>query len=206
VEKNPCFSTYFHRGTFCGSIKSSNFKGHDPAECDILVCWIHDWPACPDNIEIIELKEGIKILDNFPLQPPDQSPSVSDYSIDSHLSRSNKNAQLLFKQLDSELKKYNDAIYYKVAKNRLMYYTPRRVFANVAFRQDFLNIHLFTNGKKIKGVEGFSGDYGYKWGQLYVRSKPDIKHALTVLKQSHKTIEDCIAKNIPTGWYAEVEA
>ncbi len=36
--------------------KSSSFKvhGHDPKECDIIVCWEHDWRNCP--IEVIELK------------------------------------------------------------------------------------------------------------------------------------------------------
>ncbi|MEM3422481.1 MAG: winged helix-turn-helix domain-containing protein [Candidatus Bilamarchaeaceae archaeon] len=37
--------------------KSSHFKqhGHDPKECDIIVCWEHDWPDCP--LEVIELKK-----------------------------------------------------------------------------------------------------------------------------------------------------
>jgi len=40
--------------------RSSNFNehGHNPEECDLIVCWIHDWPVCP--IEVIELKEIIK--------------------------------------------------------------------------------------------------------------------------------------------------
>ncbi len=37
--------------------KSSSFKvhGHDPKECDIIVCWEHDWKDCP--LEVIELKK-----------------------------------------------------------------------------------------------------------------------------------------------------
>lgn len=37
--------------------KSSSFKvhGHDSKECDIIVCWEHDWKDCP--IEVIELKK-----------------------------------------------------------------------------------------------------------------------------------------------------
>lgn len=39
--------------------KSSSFKvhGHDPKECDIIVCWEHDWKNCP--LEVIELKSVI---------------------------------------------------------------------------------------------------------------------------------------------------
>lgn len=42
--------------------KSSHFRNHkhDPKECDIIVCWEHDWANCP--IEVIELKSAIKKL------------------------------------------------------------------------------------------------------------------------------------------------
>jgi hypothetical protein len=35
--------------------KSFEAHGHDPAGVDVIVCWIHSWKACPDNIEVIEL-------------------------------------------------------------------------------------------------------------------------------------------------------
>ncbi len=37
--------------------RSSSFKvhGHDPKECDIIVCWEHDWKECP--LEVIKLKK-----------------------------------------------------------------------------------------------------------------------------------------------------
>ncbi len=43
---------------------SSNFKehGHQPDDCDLIVCWIHDWPNCP--IEVLELKSQLKFLSN----------------------------------------------------------------------------------------------------------------------------------------------
>jgi len=42
--------------------KSSAFKkyGHDPDQCDIIVCWEHDWKDCP--IEVIELKSVVQNL------------------------------------------------------------------------------------------------------------------------------------------------
>ena len=40
--------------------KSSLFKAHkhDPKECDIIICWEHDWKSCP--LEVIELKSSIR--------------------------------------------------------------------------------------------------------------------------------------------------
>jgi hypothetical protein len=44
--------------------QSSNFlaHGHDPDECDLIVCWIHDWPESP--IEVLELRSAIELLPN----------------------------------------------------------------------------------------------------------------------------------------------
>lgn len=40
--------------------KSSSFKAHkhDSKECDMIVCWEHDWKNCP--VEVIELKKIIQ--------------------------------------------------------------------------------------------------------------------------------------------------
>lgn len=48
--------------------QSSNFRahGHNPKECDIIVCWIHDWKEC--KLEVVELSKEIRRL---PAQLPD---------------------------------------------------------------------------------------------------------------------------------------
>ncbi len=48
--------------------QSSNFRehGHSPEDCDLIVCWIHDWADCP--IEVLELKSQIQYLPNRPSQ------------------------------------------------------------------------------------------------------------------------------------------
>lgn len=42
--------------------RSSTFQshGHDPSQCDIIVCWKHDWSNCP--IEVIELQSVLDQL------------------------------------------------------------------------------------------------------------------------------------------------
>lgn len=42
--------------------ESRNFllHGHDPAACDIIVCWRHNWPDCP--LHVIELATELQIL------------------------------------------------------------------------------------------------------------------------------------------------
>lgn len=50
--------------------KSSNFveHGHDVDDCDIIVCWIHDWDECP--IEVLELRKAIQVLPQSGLTKP----------------------------------------------------------------------------------------------------------------------------------------
>ena len=42
-------------------LRSRNFlqHGHDPKGCDMIVCWVHDWAECPEEIEVVELKTQI---------------------------------------------------------------------------------------------------------------------------------------------------
>jgi hypothetical protein len=39
--------------------QSNNFRqhGHNPSECDLIVCWEHNWPDCP--LEVLELRSVI---------------------------------------------------------------------------------------------------------------------------------------------------
>jgi hypothetical protein len=51
----------YARRTIEFEYKSSNYD-HLPEKCDILVCWEHDWSECPEDIEVISLKDVIKEL------------------------------------------------------------------------------------------------------------------------------------------------
>jgi hypothetical protein len=41
---------------------SRNFVAHkhDPKKCDVIVCWIHNWPECPEWIEVVELSKEVE--------------------------------------------------------------------------------------------------------------------------------------------------
>ena len=42
--------------------ESKNFRdhGHPLTGCDVIVCWRHNWPDCPDHIEVLELSTQMK--------------------------------------------------------------------------------------------------------------------------------------------------
>jgi hypothetical protein len=45
---------------------SRNFvaHAHDPKKCDVIVCWEHNWPECPEWIEVVELKKVVEEMGN----------------------------------------------------------------------------------------------------------------------------------------------
>lgn len=42
--------------------RSSSFRAHkhDPKQCDLIICWEHDWQECPK--EVVSLKETVKLF------------------------------------------------------------------------------------------------------------------------------------------------
>lgn len=44
--------------------ESKNFHnhGHPLNGCDLIVCWRHNWPDCPEHIEVLDLSRAIKSL------------------------------------------------------------------------------------------------------------------------------------------------
>jgi len=69
--------------------QSRNFRQHkhDPAHCDWIVCWEHNWADCPEHLKVIELRKEYGLGFNVWLQP------VSDDTEDKYstfLSQTNK--------------------------------------------------------------------------------------------------------------------
>lgn len=187
--------------------KSSDFRRHKhkAEDVDMIVCWEHDWQECPKSIEILELENEIGKLENISVEAPDKISKSSEHDINEHLNRGSKETVEIYRTFNKGVLKIDDNIYNKAHKYRIYYYSPKRVFAAVKVMRNGLNIHLFTNAKKIKGVESFGKDYGQKWGRIYVLHKKDIPLAIAALKKSHQLINYCVENNIPTGWYAEAE-
>ena len=42
--------------------ESLQFKkhGHDPSQCDMIVCWRHNWKNCPPNLQVLELSKIVR--------------------------------------------------------------------------------------------------------------------------------------------------
>jgi len=183
---------------------SLNFKdhGHNHKDCDIVVCWEHNWPECP--LEVIELKEVIATLPNTLIQRPDSE--THEYSLKEHLQQIPEQVKKLFQEFDEQIKDISDEIYHKPAKNVITYYSPKRVFIYLHLQKKGLKLEVFTRGQPIDGVKSY--DYlrgGAKWGVLYLTDKGQLEAVLQAIKRSHKLIKEAIKNNESTGWFADIE-
>lgn len=193
--------------------KSSDFKRHRHLEsmgkgvkCDMIVCWEHDWKDCPKEIEVLELKSEYRKYDNYSEEEPEKESKSKEVKRDLIFKNFNASRQL-FEKFNKAILTIDKTIWMKEAKWRIFYYSPERVFFNLAVQKKGLKLILFTGGKHIKGVEPVSeeGSYAQKWGVLYISSKEDIPNAKRALSVSLKRIREAFRKNENTGWYAEVE-
>ena len=183
--------------------KSSNFRdhGHNPENCDVIVCWEHDWPECPT--EVIELRERIKELPSEPPQRPGVTDEQQKYSLEEHLEKVPPKVRSLFDRFNKKVKTLSDKIWSKVISNGLTYYCPERVFIYLNFQKQGLRLTLFTRGQEIRGIrKGAWTKGGAKWGQLHIKQDENLELALQAAKQSYQIIKQAVKHNESTGWFA----
>jgi len=184
--------------------RSSDFErhGHHPADCDTIVCWNHDWKDCPTHIEVLELQSILPELENSVMEEPDKVSELSEHNIDDLFSSGV--VRQLYDQLHGRIMKSGKDIWRKVARKSITYYSPERVFAYVNVQKQGLRFTVFTDGKKMQGIEAIDYEHGgEKWGRFVVRKQSDFSHALRSLKASQQSILAAIKRGEKTGWYAD---
>ncbi len=187
---------------------SLNFRDHkhNSQDCDLIVCWEHNWPDCP--LEVIELREVIKSLPNPPIHRPDRLPETEAYSLEQHLEQFPQKVQNLFKEVDERITAISDTVWHKATKRPVVtYYSPERVFVYLNLQKQGLKLYLFTRGEEINGVTSLSRRRwgGAKWGELKLTDTTQLVNALEAIKRSYSLIREAIKNNEPTGWYADLE-
>lgn len=188
--------------------KASNFlqHGHDPHECNVIVCWEDDLlkedRTKLTGLEIIELKSLIEELENKPIQEPDKIVQKSEYDIQHHFNRKNvnKSVQLLYQKLDEGIRKIDEQIFRKYAKTAVTYYSPEKNFVYLKFRKSLMVLNIYVNQEQIKGAKPIT--YHENWGIVRVESENDLHSVLAAIRKSYELMKKAISNNINTGWYA----
>ena len=186
--------------------KSSNFDlhKHDPKDCDIIVCWEHDWNQCP--LEVIELGEIIKSLPNKPIPRPETGPDES--TVEEYLKTSPEKTRKLFWKIDECVKALSDEIWRKAVRPPgVNYYSPERVFIYLAFQKQGLKLDVFTRGEEIDGVTNYGYGKGVaKWGKILLRDENELEKSIIVIQKSYNIVKEAIKNNErTTGWFVDPE-
>lgn len=186
---------------------SSNFKahGHDPEQCDIVVCWEHDWTACP--LEVIELKSEILNLDNYPITRPGSSDNqVQDIKkdIDKIIETVGaiSDVKNWYKGIFDALSKVDDSIWAKVGAKYIGWYSPEKSFASIALKKQSVRIECFSRGTPLKGTKVSSQRFAPRWSKFTVKSDGDVQHAVEILTESQKRIKEAIKAGEPTSYFS----
>ncbi len=189
--------------------RSSDFKqtGRDADTCDLIVCWEHDWATCP--LEVIELRDRIRELENHPIRRPDVTADGDDAeALDEWFAGHGVQDRVrgLFQLMAEHVKSVDDACFYKMNKTAITFYSPERTFLYVHPRQNALRLVLFTGGESLSGVQQMeSRNASQKWGTVTVGDEDQLQEALTAVEEAHKRINAAIKRNERTSLHATVE-
>ncbi len=184
--------------------QSNNFvvHKHDPAGCDIIVCWEHNWKTCPESLEVIELRDVITSLENYPIKRPDiQVPSEESppFNISAEV-------QGLWNAVADYVKSLSEECVVTRVKLGYTIYSPERVFLYSYFRKSAVRLMLFTRGEEMEGVtpaeSGVKKVGGQKWGYVMIASQKDLDKAKPIIARSLILIKETLANKEPTGYYA----
>jgi hypothetical protein len=189
--------------------RSSDFKqsGRDAEACDLIVCWVHDWPTCP--LEVIELRDRIREMENYPILRPDMIVDSEDgEALDEWFAGYGVQDRVrgLFQLMAEHIKSVDEACFYKVNKTAITFYSPERTFLYVQPRQNALRLALFTGGEPLAGVQQAENrNSSQKWGTVSIGDEDQLQEALLAIEEAHKRISAAIKRNERTSRHAKVE-
>lgn len=176
---------YRHNREF-GERKKIEFKfrssGYDraPEDCDIIVCWEHDWRDCPETIEVIELKSELEKLTST-------QPTVS-WEVEKFIQSISprRDIEEVFRKLVQEIERMSSRITRKIKKTTLVYKTARP-FVSLELRKNFVRLHLtLPRTPRERNVAYLRKVYGNKWhGHLIVRNLMETETALEICKRAY---------------------
>jgi hypothetical protein len=187
--------------------RSSNFRthGHDAGECDIIVCWEHDWADCP--LEVIELSSEILELENPPIERPGAvDPTVQDIDlrIAAILSRAQAGAEIKgwYDSLYQKLRSSAPEVWAKAGEKYVSWYSPEKAFASIRLRKRSIRVECFSGEAALDGTTVSNSRFSPRWSKFTVKTDPDAERAGRVLGESLQRIREAIAKGEPTGYFS----
>jgi predicted transport protein len=186
---------------------SSDFKRHGHLEemkkgvqCDVIVCWEHDWKDCPNDIQIIELKNVIKNCHNEDADYAEKIITSKKHELADLLKDSNRKE--LYEKINEIILSMDKNISRKILSQSIVYYYSKRYFIEIYIYKNQITIYLFTAGGSMNGVQPVirkSGD-GKLYGILLAHDEKDLEDIKSIFKETFDRVKEATTKNQKTGW------
>jgi predicted transport protein len=182
---------------------SSQIRQRNAADnCDLIVCWEHDWADCP--LDVVELQDRIKEMENWPIHRPEEPTDRGEViELDEWFNeqRVTEGARDLFDALVDHVKSIDEACFYRVGNAVITFYSPQRAFVHVYPRQNVLRLVLFTRGEALGDVQPISRrGPGRKWGAYSVSDQNELLEAFPWVEESYRRLTVAAGRNEQTGW------
>jgi len=186
---------------------SWNFKlhNHNPAGCDIVVCWQHDWKDCP--LEVIELKSEIKSMDNPPVESP-KSPTEPKSEGPQALQelfvaqRVKPEVQDWYQQIETALQQWNPEIWTNVKTKYIGVYSPEKAFASLKPQPTSLQIEYFSRGEPLPGTKVINLKQSPRWAVFTVKQSSQVADAIEILQESHARLKAAMSDGETTSYFS----
>jgi hypothetical protein len=186
---------------------SSSFKnhGHNPDDCDIIVCWEHDWKDCP--LEVIELKTEMQGMSNWPIKHPSTTtePGPKGEEALASLFAARKvqpQAQEWYCQIEKALHEWNEEIWTNVGRRYIGVYSPEKAFASFAPTKTALQIECFSRGEPLADTKVANAKFSPRWARFTVKQADQVEHAIEILKESHARLKAAMKAGEPTSYFS----
>jgi hypothetical protein len=187
-------------------LKSSHFAmhGHDPQDCDVIVCWEHDWKDSP--IEVIELRSAIEDMENFPIKRPGTTQDEPDFdkTMDALFDRaeSQEEPRKWWAAIHKALQEHDAEIWLNIGRIYVGLYSPERSFASVKPTKTAIHFECFTRGQAMQGAKVSSAKYSPRWGRFVVKQESQIELAIKSLIQAQTRLKEAIKAGERTSYYS----
>ncbi|MCP4678724.1 MAG: hypothetical protein GY854_25085 [Deltaproteobacteria bacterium] len=186
--------------------KSTNFRqhGHDPENCDLIVCWEHDWKDCP--LEVIELKTEIQDMEDIPIQRPTPTKDKAEFeqTMSALFDRvgTQEPTRDWWAQIQRALVEHDEAIWFNIGKKYAGIYSPKRAFASLKPSKSTLLLECFTRGEELQSTKVCSKKYSPRWGRFIVKSPEQVVPAIEILMESRRRLIEAVEAGESTGFYS----
>lgn len=115
-----------------------------------------------------------------------------------------KEVENMFVAFTKDLISKNPDVWWKANTNKVVFWSPEKVFLSCRISRSGLHFVTFTDGKPLNGVEPIiqKDRGGELWGRIKLKHVADLEKVMTSLVESRKRLQMATKEGRATAWWA----